>query len=118
VATGQQVTPAEVNALKFELFIFDALPMADRPLAVEIRREEEFAPLKNATGADSPETVFQLMTRLHANWLERAGVAIPRTPSGDLEFPVEVSPLFALSADECLGKVSPGLPITGPTYFR
>src|SRR5437764_10033721 len=77
-ATGQTVTPTAENALKFERFIFDALPLAERSLAVETRREEEFAPLKNATGADSPATVYRLMTRLHAGWLEAAGAAVPR----------------------------------------
>ena len=56
-ATGETVTPAAENALKFERFVFDALPLAERWLVVRCRREDEFAPLKNATGADSPETV-------------------------------------------------------------
>jgi UDP-N-acetylglucosamine/UDP-N-acetylgalactosamine diphosphorylase len=55
--TGEFVTPASENALKFERFVFDALPKAGRWLAVACRREDEFAPLKNATGPDSPETV-------------------------------------------------------------
>src|SRR5262249_24392492 len=53
--TGEMIAPAEPNALNFERFIFDALPLAERWLAVETRRAEEFAPLKNATGSDSPE---------------------------------------------------------------
>ncbi len=56
-ATGEAVTPAAENALKFERFVFDALPLAERWLVVRCRREDEFAPLKNASGADSPETV-------------------------------------------------------------
>jgi UDP-N-acetylglucosamine/UDP-N-acetylgalactosamine diphosphorylase len=110
-ATGQTVTPTTENALKFELFVFDALPLAERWLLVETRREEEFAPLKNATGSDSPETVFRLMTRLHAGWLERAGVATHGHP-------VEVSPLFALDADECRARIPAGFQVTGPTLLR
>lgn len=110
-ATGGTVTPAAENALKFERFVFDALPLADRWLAVETRREDEFAPLKNATGADSPETVFRLMTGLHARWLAAAGV----TANGH---PIEVSPLFALDADECRGKIPPGFEVAGPTLLR
>ncbi|MEO2089080.1 MAG: UDPGP type 1 family protein, partial [Gemmataceae bacterium] len=53
LASGETVTPETVNALKFELFVFDALPLADRWLAVQTTREDEFAPLKNATGNDS-----------------------------------------------------------------
>ena len=56
-ATGEVVTPSAENALKFERFVFDALPLADRWLVVRCRREDEFAPLKNGSGPDSPETV-------------------------------------------------------------
>ena len=48
--TGTAVQPAKENALKFELFIFDVLPLADRWTVVETSRREEFAPLKNASG--------------------------------------------------------------------
>jgi UDP-N-acetylglucosamine/UDP-N-acetylgalactosamine diphosphorylase len=76
--TGVVVDPGqEPNALKFERFIFDALPLAERWLAVEARREEEFAPLKNATGADSPETVRQAQLALHARWLAHAALIRP-----------------------------------------
>ena len=40
---------------------------------------EEFAPLKNATGADSPETVQAALSNLAADWLTHAGVEVPRT---------------------------------------
>lgn len=109
--TGEVVTPRGPNALKFERFIFDALPLADRWLAVETRREEEFAPLKNATGADSPDAVRAAQVALHAAWLTRAGVP-------DHEHPIEVSPLFALDADELVGKIPADFTVTGPTYLR
>lgn len=116
-ATGQAVTPAAENALKFERFVFDALPLAERWLVVETRREEEFAPLKNAAGADSPETVRRALVQLHAGWLEAAGAAVPRDLAGDPVHPVEVSPLVALGADELRGKVRPGFAVTGPTHL-
>jgi UDP-N-acetylglucosamine/UDP-N-acetylgalactosamine diphosphorylase len=116
--TGTTVAPTAENALKFELFVFDALPMADRWLAVETPREEEFAPLKNATGADSPETVHRLMTRLHAGWLEAAGARVPRTAAGDPVHPVEVSPLFALDAADCRPKIPSGMVVNEPTFLR
>src|SRR5262249_10141901 len=43
--------PCDVPGVKFETFIFDALSQARRPLAMEVSREEEFAPIKNAAGA-------------------------------------------------------------------
>jgi UDP-N-acetylglucosamine/UDP-N-acetylgalactosamine diphosphorylase len=101
----------EPNALKFERFIFDALPLAERWLAVETSRAEEFSPLKNASGADSPDTVRSAQIALHSQWLE--GVGVPTRGH-----PVEVSPLFALDADELKRKTPPGFAITEPTYLR
>src|SRR5262249_6578510 len=46
--TGEIVRPAEPNAVKFEQFIFDALPLAQRWTIVETDRSAEFEPLKNA----------------------------------------------------------------------
>jgi len=111
-ATGETVTPAKENALKFELFIFDALPMADRWVAMETSRSEEFAPLKNATGADSPETVHRAVCQLHASWLAAAGVVVPDGT------PIEISPLFALDATECEQKLTPGTIFSEPTYLK
>lgn len=99
------------DALKFELFVFDALPMADRWLTVETPRAEEFAPLKNATGPDSPAAVRAAMSALHAGWLAAAGVPTHGHP-------VEVSPLLALDAAELRAKLPPGLAVTGPTLLR
>ena len=71
---GTVVQPEQENALKFELFIFDVLPLAETWTVVETSRREEFVPLKNASGPDSPETVRQAQSDLAADWLERAGV--------------------------------------------
>lgn len=46
----------EPNCYKFESFIFDAFEMLDEIKLLRVKREEEFAPVKNAQGADSPET--------------------------------------------------------------
>ena len=72
-ASQTAVSPEKENALKFERFIFDALPLADRWLAVEAKREDEFAPLKNATGADSPEVVRQAIVDRFAALACRSG---------------------------------------------
>jgi UDP-N-acetylglucosamine/UDP-N-acetylgalactosamine diphosphorylase len=113
-ASGNLALPAEENALKFELFIFDALPLADRWTVVETLRKEEFAPVKNATGPDSPETVRQALSDQAADWLEKAGVKVPRGPEGNVTVPIEVSPLYALDAEELAGKVDKTLRINGP----
>jgi len=115
-ATGTLVKPGRENALKFELFIFDVLPFADRWTVVETSRREEFAPLKNATGADSPERVRQAISDLAGDWLSQANMTVPRRADGSVAVPLEISPLYALDADELKAKVNPTLRIEGPTY--
>lgn len=117
--TGEIVAPGQPNAVKFETFIFDTLPMARRFAIVETDRSIEFEPLKNATGPDSPATVRQRMSDLFAGWLERAGVRIPRRPDGSIPFGLEISPLFALDAAELKAKVPPDLTaVEEPLYLR
>ncbi len=76
---ANSVKPGEPNAVKFEQFIFDALPMASRWTIVETDRAGEFEPLKNAVGPDSPATVHQRMSDQFGSWLEQAGAMVPRT---------------------------------------
>jgi UDP-N-acetylglucosamine/UDP-N-acetylgalactosamine diphosphorylase len=115
---GTAVQPSQENALKFELFIFDVLPLAERCTVVETSRREEFMPLKNASGPDSPETVRQAQSDLAADWLERAGVKVPRKADGSAAVALEVSPLFALDAEELARKVDRLLRVEGPTYLK
>jgi UDP-N-acetylglucosamine/UDP-N-acetylgalactosamine diphosphorylase len=116
-ASGRQVEPATENAFKFELFVFDALPLAERWLIVETSRRNEFEPLKNATGADSPESVARAISNQAADWLQRAGISVPRTAQGDAAMPIEISPLFALDPEELATRVDRGLRLIGPTYI-
>lgn len=118
---GKLVQPAVENALKFEMFVFDVLPRAERWTVVETSRREEFEPLKNATGADSPESVRQALCNLTADWLERAGVRVPRQSDGNAAVPLEISPLYALDAIELVAKLDKDdrqLQIKGPTYLE
>lgn len=57
---GELVTPDKPNAYKFESFIFDAFDMLEDMTILRVKREEEFAPVKNAEGSDSPETARKL----------------------------------------------------------
>lgn len=113
-AGGIRVIPEEPNAVKFESFIFDALPRAERVMSVEAAREDEFSPIKNATGDDSPETARMDLNRMYARWLATAGVAVPVTPEGDPAVDIEVDPRFALDADALRERVDPAMAITGP----
>lgn len=57
---GKIITAKEPNAYKFESFIFDAFTSLDSMVIMRVKREEEFAPVKNAEGVDSPETATKL----------------------------------------------------------
>ena len=111
--SGTEIQPATPNAIKFETFIFDALPLAARSVLAESNRAIEFEPLKNATGADSPESVRQQMSNVFADWLEGASAIVARKPDGSSLYPIEISPLYALDAAELKSKLSPGLVVEG-----
>ena len=57
---GNKVVPTSPNAYKFEAFLFDAFGEVDDMAILRVKREEEFAPVKNAEGVDSPETARKL----------------------------------------------------------
>ena len=57
---GEIVKGTEPNAYKFEAFLFDAFESLDDMVIMRVKREEEFAPVKNAEGVDSPETARKL----------------------------------------------------------
>lgn len=112
-AAGARVTPSEPNAVKFETFVFDALQFAERSVTVEVPREVDFSPIKNATGSDSPETCRRDSNRLYAGWLESAGVRVPRGDDGE-PVDIEIDPRLALDAEELRARIPPDLRITGP----
>ena len=58
-----EIIPEEPNSLKFEAFIFDAFEYSDDISILSVNREEEFAPIKNAVGVDSPETAKAIYTK-------------------------------------------------------
>lgn len=97
---GKLLYPNDINGIKFETFIFDALSEAKRALGMEVKREKEFSPLKNKKGENSPDTVRQSLLNLYTGWIEQAGMKIP---SGSL---IEVSPLFAIERESFLEKAS------------
>jgi len=92
--------PVEEKGVKFETFIFDALPHAQRSITLEVLRDEEFAPVKNMTGEDSLETSRSMQSALYRCWLEKAGIIVNKDVS------VEISPLFALEQTDLLSHLS------------
>jgi UDP-N-acetylglucosamine/UDP-N-acetylgalactosamine diphosphorylase len=97
---GRPHSPRKPNGIKFEMFVFDALPMAQRPVVLEIDRAAEFSPVKNAEGEDSPATARRDMVRQAAQGLQAAGVTVPRGRNGEPKFKVEISPLAARNVEE------------------
>jgi len=97
---GRRVEPDGPNGVKFERFVFDAVPHARNPLVMEVRREDEFAPVKNAEGEDSPATARAALSARHRRWLRGAGLDVPDA------WRVEISPLFALDAAELRQKAA------------
>jgi UDP-N-acetylglucosamine/UDP-N-acetylgalactosamine diphosphorylase len=93
-AQGHAVTPAQPNGVKFEMFVFDALPFAKNTCIIETERAEDFSPVKNATGVDSAESCRADQLRQFARWLRAAGVNVPTDDSGLPPFALEISPLF------------------------
>jgi UDP-N-acetylglucosamine/UDP-N-acetylgalactosamine diphosphorylase len=98
-ATGAEVKPAKANGVKFELFVFDALPSAQNPVVIETARADDFSPVKNAEGVDSPATCTADQLRLFARWLRAAGAGVATDASGLPGFSLEVSPLFGYDED-------------------
>ena len=62
---GNTVVPDGPNAYKFEAFLFDAFGELDDMAILRVKREEEFAPVKNASGVDSPETARELYKKFY-----------------------------------------------------
>ncbi len=101
---GRLVKPAEPNGIKLEMFIFDALPLADNSVILQTVRSEEFAPVKNATGIDSAEVTRKMMAERSAKWLEWAGISVPRKKDGSLDCLIEIAPGFAFEKEQLKDK--------------
>lgn len=110
---GKPVKPEKPNAVKLEQFVFDAIPLAKNAIVYATDRAEEFSPVKNAEGVDSPATSRRDQVRRAARWLSEAGVEVP-TKDGEPDATIEISPLFATSAEQLASrnlsdtKVAPG----------
>ena len=100
---GALVKPTEPNGYKFEKFIFDILPNAKSVTFLAFDQKEEFSPVKNAEGTDSPASCKADMQGKWRRWLSEAGISV------DENLPVEIDPVYALDASDlksnglCLG---------------
>lgn len=108
---GDMVEPTEPNGVKLETFVFDALPLASKSIILQTIRSEEFAPVKNASGEDSPDVTRRMMIARAAAWLQSAGVSVPRKPDGSPDCTIEITPSFALSPHDVKARKDRILPI-------
>jgi UDP-N-acetylglucosamine/UDP-N-acetylgalactosamine diphosphorylase len=108
---GQPVKPTEPNGIKLEMFVFDALPFARKPVIIETPRQDDFSPVKNAEGLDSPETCRADLLRQYARWANAQGAALNVDESGLPSVVFEVAPSFgydeASFADAWQGRTEP-----------
>jgi UDP-N-acetylglucosamine/UDP-N-acetylgalactosamine diphosphorylase len=108
----------DVAAVKFEAFMFDALPLAARTATVEMARDERFAPVKNAEGADSPATCRAAMVDRAARWLHQQGATVPRGDDGASLHPIEIDARYAQDAADLAGRVPSDLVVDAPLLLR
>jgi UDP-N-acetylglucosamine/UDP-N-acetylgalactosamine diphosphorylase len=94
--SGNTVKPDKPNGIKLEQFVFDVFPMLglNKFACMEVKREEEFSPLKNArgTGEDDPDTSKRDIMNQGQRWAEAAGATVVSEGKGD---GIEISPLVS-----------------------
>jgi UDP-N-acetylglucosamine/UDP-N-acetylgalactosamine diphosphorylase len=103
-AEGVVHAPEEPNGDKLERFVFDALPRASRVCVQEVRPAEEFAPIKNAEGNDSPATARAALLAQYRGWL--AGTALEAELAGRT---IEIDHARVDAADEAAQLAAQGL---------
>lgn len=85
LAPGSMVAE-ERSGIKFETFVFDALPLADTSFVQLADRQLEFAPVKNRAGVDSIGSSKQALAARNLRWLEEAGLQLaPLKGDGAIE---------------------------------
>ncbi len=109
-ATGQAVKPEKANGIKFEMFVFDALPFAKNPVVIETLRENDFSPVKNAEGVDSPKSCREDQLRQFARWLRANGAELPTDQTGLPGIALEIAPSFGYDEDSFSERWARSLP--------
>jgi len=99
-ADGNVITPEKNNGCKFEKFIFDVLSDAKKVVNMAFDRAEEFSPVKNAEGKDSPATCRQDLQLKWLRWFKELGIEIPLNEAGLPVVPLEIDPAYALNVGD------------------
>ncbi|UJR14032.1 hypothetical protein I4U23_001031 [Adineta vaga] len=104
-SNGNHVSkPSEINGIKLEKFVFDVFPFSKTFAVWEVRREDEFSPLKNGSGAkDTPATARRDLMLQHVRWLQQAGAQLPSDIEKHIETGgkmCEISPLVSYAGED------------------
>lgn len=98
VASGQTVKPERPNGIKLEQFVFDVFPLLElnKFACMEVKREDEFSPLKNAkgTGEDDQDTSKKDILDQGKRWVQSSGGLVV-SENGPDTAGVEISPLVS-----------------------
>lgn len=110
-------SPTETKGVKFETFVFDALAKTTTSVVLEVERAQEFSPVKNKEGSDSPDTCRADLTRIgtelmadHPNW-DAANAASTFQA-------IEVDPRVAESPAEFAAAAGEGRKVNGGIVFE
>jgi len=87
------------NGYKFEKFIFDCMADAKTVSCLAFDRAEEFSPIKNADGDDSPATCRRDLQLKWNRMLDTCGIAVPADANGIPARPIEIDPCYAFDFD-------------------
>jgi UDP-N-acetylglucosamine/UDP-N-acetylgalactosamine diphosphorylase len=108
--------------MKLESFIFDVFEKAASVGVLEVVRQHEFSPVKNAPGSatDSPDTALAMASAQSRGWLVAAGAVLEEESGGEsggaAAALIEVSPLVSVQGEglRCLE----GLRMKTPLLIR
>ena len=111
---GALITPEQPNAIKFERFIFDLLPLAKHAIVVEVDPSAAFSPVKNAPTetTNTAETAQQAMVKQAKQALLKLGVEVADQTA------VEIHPRLMMDTDRLSESLAGQTKITSPIYFQ
>ncbi|KAL8741048.1 MAG: hypothetical protein Q9190_006302 [Brigantiaea leucoxantha] len=99
---GEKIKPDKPNGIKLEQFVFDVFPMVklEKFACMEVKREDEFSPLKNArgTGEDDPDTSKHDILNQGRRWVQNVGGTVESEVAPE-ETGVEISPLVSYGGE-------------------
>lgn len=90
--TGTPVHPEKPNGYKFEALYFDLFRHADDMAILNVKREEEFSPVKNLHGVDSKDSAREMFLDLCTSWIHDLGIPTDKR--------IEISPLISIYGED------------------